>query len=115
MMLSIVPIIVTTAMAVVMTIAVSTRVIVPVVTIGPVIVGVVAIMVVTITPAEVASMTMGTVAPTAFRRMKLLVRKVRVSLVAAELPLAILFLPDIIVQSDSLVKQRLIVGSICHR
>ena len=115
MVLSVVPIIVTTAMAVVMTIAVSTRVIVHVVSIGPVIVGVVAIMVVTITLAEIASMTVRTMAPTAFRRMKLLVRKVRVSLVAAELPLAILFLPDVIVQSDSLVKQRLIIGSICYR
>ena len=39
------------------------------------------------------------------RIMMLLVRELSVSLVAAKLPLAVFFLPDIVVQSDGLVKQ----------
>ena len=99
--MSIVPIVMAITMAVVMIIGV----IAPVSTIGPVTIGVVAVKVVAITPAEVASMTVGTVAPTDLRRMVLLVRELSVGLVAAKLPLAVFFLPDIVVQNDGLVKQ----------
>ena len=92
-MLSIVPIVM------------SIRLTASVTTIGPVTIGVVAIKVVAITPAEVASMTVGIVTPTALRRVMLLVRELSVVLVAAKLPLAVFFLPDIVVQSDGLVKQ----------
>ena len=109
-MLSIVPIV----MAITMTVVMIIRVIAPVSTVRPVIVGVVAIMVVTIYLAEVASMTVGIVTPTALRRVMLLVREISVVLVAAKLPLAVFFLPDIVVQSDGLVQQCLIVGGIRH-
>src|SRR4051794_12546872 len=98
------------AMAVVMSIAVSSRVVVAMVTVG-----LVAIIVVAIPPVEVTSMAMGTVATTSLRRIILLVRDIRVGLVAAKLPLAVLFLPDVIVQSDGLVKERLIGRCISHR
>src|SRR3954471_4574503 len=98
------------AMAVVMTIAVSTGVIVPVVTIGPV-----SIIVVAVSPVEVTSMTLGTAASTSLRRMMFLVRDVRVGLVTAKLPLAIFFHPDVVVQCDGLIKQRQVIGCICHR
>ena len=92
-------------MAITMVVVMIIGVIAPVSTIGPVTIEVVAVKVVAITPAEVASMTVGTVAPTALRRMVLLVRELGVVLVAAKLPLAVFFLPDIVVQSDGLVKQ----------
>src|SRR4051812_5597774 len=97
------------AMAIFITTAVPSRVIVPVVTVG-----LVAIIVVAISPAEVTSMAMGAMASTSLRRVMLLVRDVRVGLVAAKLPLAIFFLPDVVVQSDDLVKHRLIGGCIYH-
>jgi hypothetical protein len=44
--------------------------------------------------------------------MVLLVEWFNVSLAIAELPLVILFLHDVIIQCDGLIKQRLIVGCI---
>ena len=99
-MLAVVPIVMAITMAVVTIIGV----IAPVSTIGPMIVGVVAIMVVTITLADVTSMTVGIVTPTAFRKVMLLVREFSVVLVAAKLPLAAFLLLDVVVQSDGLVK-----------
>ena len=78
-------------------------------------IGVVAIKVVAITLVVVISMTVKTAAPTALTRMVLLVRELSVVLVAVKLPLAVLFLPDVVVQSDGLIKQCLIVGGISHR
>src|SRR3954451_10396326 len=98
------------AMAVVMTIAVSTGVKIPVVTIGPM-----AIIVVAVSPVEVTSRAMRTVASTSLIRMMLLVRDIRVGLVTAKLPLAVLFLPDVVIQGDGLIKQRLVIGCIDHR
>src|SRR3954454_18322979 len=98
------------AMAVVMTIAVSTVVMVPVVTIESM-----AIMVVAISPMEVSSRAMRTVASTSLIRMMLLMRDIRVGLVIAKLPFAIFFLPDAVIQGDGLIKQRLVVGCIGHR
>src|SRR3954453_11443352 len=110
MRLSVVPIMRSIAMAVVMTIAVSTGVIVPVVTIRPM-----AIIVVAVSPVEVTSRAMRIVASTSLRRMMFLVRDIRVGLVTAKLHLAVFFLPDVVVQCDGLMKQRLVVGCIGHR
>src|SRR3954454_11996596 len=93
-----------------MTIVVSTGVIVPVVTIGPM-----AIIVVSVSPVEVTSRAMRTVASTSLRRMMFLVRDVRVGPVTAKLPLAVFFLPDVVAQCDCLIKQRLVVGCIGHK
>src|SRR3954449_4590579 len=98
------------AMAVVMTIAVSTRVNVPVVTIGPM-----AIIVVAVSPVEVTSRAMRTVASTSLKIMMFLVRDIRVGPVTAKLPLAVFLFPDVVVQSDGLIKQRLVVGCVGHR
>src|SRR3954447_15059240 len=98
------------AMAVVMTIAVSTGVMVPVVTIEPM-----AVMVVAISPMEVSSRAMRTVASTFLIRMMLLMRDIRVGLVIAKIPLTVLFLPDVVIQGDGLTKQGLVVGCIGHR
>ena len=78
-------------------------VIAPVSTIGPAAIGVVAVIVVAIPLAEVTSMTVEIVTPTALRRVMLLVRVLSVVLVATKLPLAAFFLRDIVVQSDGLV------------
>src|SRR4051812_49213797 len=98
------------AMAVVMTIAVSTGIIVPVVTIGPM-----TIIIVAVYPVEVTSRAMRTVTSTSLRRMMLLVRDIRVGPMTAKLPLAVFFLPDVVVQCDGLIKQRPVVGCIGHR
>src|SRR3954465_4422303 len=96
-------------MAVVMTIAVSTGVMVPVVTIEPM-----AIMVVAISSVKVSSRAMRTVTSISLIRMMLLMRDIRVGLVIVKLPLAVLFLPDVVIQGDGLIKQRLVVGCIGH-
>jgi hypothetical protein len=44
----------------------------------------------------------------------LLVEGLSVVLAIAEFPLAVLFLPDVVVQSDSLIKKCLVVWSIGH-
>src|SRR3954464_4601351 len=107
MRLSVVPIMRSIAMAVVMTIVVSTGVIVPVVTIGPM-----AIIVVAVSPVEVTSRAMRTVTSTSLIKMMFLVRDIRVGPVTAKLPLVVFFLPDVVVQSDGLIKQRLVIRCI---
>src|SRR3954470_10028407 len=101
MRLSVVPIMRSIAMAVVLTIAVSTGVIVPVVTFGPM-----ANIVVAVSPVEVTSRAMRTMASTSLRRMMFLVRDVQVGHVTAKLPLVVFFLPDVVGQCDGLMKQR---------
>ena len=101
MILTIVPLVMSIAMAIVMIMGV----IAPVSTIGPVAIGVVAVIVVAISLAEVTSMTVEIVTPTALRRVMLLVSGLGVVLVATKLPLAAFLLLDIVVQSDGLVKQ----------
>src|SRR4051812_41838664 len=97
------------AMAVVMTIAVSTGVMVPVVTIESM-----TIRVVAIPSMKVSSRAMRTVTSISLIRMMLLMRDIRVGLVIVKLPLAVLFLPDVVIQGDGLIKQRLVVGCIGH-
>ena len=82
--LTIVPLVMSIAVTIVMIMGV----IAPVSTIGPVAIGVVAVIVVAISLAEVTSMTVEIVTPTALRRVMLLVRELTVVLVAAKLPLA---------------------------
>jgi hypothetical protein len=101
--------------AIVMTIVMSKRGVALVSTIGLVAIGVVAVKVVAITLVVVISMTVKTAATTALGRMVLLVRELSVVLVAVKLPLAVLFLTNVVVQSDGLIKQCLIVGGIRHR
>jgi hypothetical protein len=50
----------------------------------------------------------------AFIEVVSLMGSFNVSLAFAELPLAVLFLHDVVIQCDSLIKQGLIVWSICH-
>ena len=96
--LTIVPIVISITMAVVVTIVMSIGVIGSESTIGGV-----TMRVMVITPAEVASRLVEIVASSVFR-VVLLVRNLRVGLAAAKLPLTVLFLPDIVVQGNGLIK-----------
>jgi hypothetical protein len=73
------------------------------------------IVVVAIPFTEMTIMLVRVVTPTSFRRMVLLVKRLGVVLAIAELPLAVLFLLDVIVQGDGLIKQGLVVGCIVYR
>jgi hypothetical protein len=73
-----------------------------------------AIEVTTIPFAEMAHMLVRAAMSTAFRWVVLLVEWFHMVLAVAELPFAVLFLLDVVVQCGSLIKQRLIVGCIGH-
>ena len=98
--LTIAPIVISITMAVVVTIEMSIGVIGSKSTTVGVTMGVMVAALV-----EVASMLVEMVASSVLSGVLFLVRDLRVVLAAAELPLAVLFFPDVVVQCDGLVKE----------
>jgi hypothetical protein len=65
--------------------------------------------------STIVSMAIGvTTLSIAFTEVVSFMERFNVSLAFAKLPLAVLFLHDVVIQCDSLIKQRLVVWSITH-